>query len=243
MGENISKEELNKLFGLFHLDIRSSQRELEIAYDVLTANKDVSQEYMSAYRKAFEYLMLNHFKSEGGNLTINKEDYYTEEEHCKNILKNLPQPVKEGLQAVQKEVNLSDKARALLAVQKVNLPMFFNAIKKDCSDFFGFKFWTKRQMSNILNECMMNTLVYQDVVFSFTCKFQYEKNELWSFLKNISKYYSSNEHLCKKFQIDKTNLGVTGMAILESDLISNLAETLEHKAEALDCSFSLRTGI
>lgn len=243
MGENISKEELSKLFGLFHLDIRSSQRELEIAYDVLTANKDVSQECMKAYRNTFEYLMLNHFKNQGTKLDINKEDCYTEEEHYKNILKNLPQPVKEGLQAVQKEVNLSEKARVLLAVQKVNLPMFFNAIKKDCSDFFGFKFWTKKQMSNILSECMMNTLVYQDVIFSFTCKFNYEKDELWSFLKNISKYYSSDKHLCKKFQIDKTDLGVTGMAILESDLINNLAETLEHKAEALDCSFSFRTGV
>lgn len=242
MSEHINKDELNKLFGLFHLDIRSSQRELEIAYDVLTANKNVPQEYMKAYRNTFEYLMLNHFKDEGLKLNVKKEDYYTEDEHCKEILKNLSDPIKEGLKEVKKEANLSEKALALLAVQKVNLPMFFKSITQNCCNFFGIQLWTKKRMNKILSECMANPLVYCNMSFSFTCAYYTDRNEVYSFIKNMAKYYSSDKTLCKEFKYNKTPKGVTGWVIIESDLSYHLAETLQNKAEVLDCGVSITSS-
>lgn len=242
MENNSGKDYIDTLFEVFYLDRRASQRELELAYDTLTKDKNLPNSKFHEYRLAFEYLMLNHFKAKYEELNIKKEDYYTEEQHLKNILQNLPEPIKEGIKEVQKEANLSEKALALLAVQKVNLPMFFRSIAKNCCNFFGIQWWTKKSMNKILSECMSNPLVYRNISFSFTCSY-IDRNELYSFVRNMAKYYSADKMLCKEFRYNKTPRGVTGWVIIEDDLSCHLAETLHNKAEVLDCGVSVVSSI
>ena len=63
INKKICKENLDTFFELFKLDKRASKKELELAYEVPTKNKNnLSNEKHKAYRKAFEFLMTYHFE-------------------------------------------------------------------------------------------------------------------------------------------------------------------------------------
>ena len=54
------KTKIDECFKLFKLDSRASQKELELAYEVLTKGKNDVQ--LRAYRLAFEFLMTDFYK-------------------------------------------------------------------------------------------------------------------------------------------------------------------------------------
>ena len=60
-------------FEILHLDKRATQKEVEIAYEVLSQDKKSTDEQIRDYRTAFEYLMVNFFN------TVKLEDDNNEE--------------------------------------------------------------------------------------------------------------------------------------------------------------------
>lgn len=237
------EENLDEFFKLFKLDKRASKKELELAYEVLTKNKNnLSNEEHKVYRKAFELLMTYHFKENVDYLkkeNINVEKYMTPEEHYKNINENIvPKNVKENLDMLKDELNFSEKARAILATQKVNLALFYGAISRNSHSFFGIPFWTPKDIKNICKEILLSPLIFKTVMFdlSFT-RYQLDEQiaELFDFAKNLKTFCLDNPKLCKKFTIKKSRLGVTGYCILEEGLCEHVCNMIESKSVCMEC--------
>lgn len=245
-----SKQKLiDDCFGLFKLDNRASQRELELAYDVLTKDKDIPNCTYQEYRFAFEFLMTEFFNATDDthfNEDYHKEDYYTDEEHISNIVSMLPNSVKDGLNSIEKKTGstLSEKARAILATQNVNLPMLFDCITKNCSKFLGFKFWLPKNIKQIIIDSCLNPLEYTTVYYEISYQYYASSDsikDLQDFVISLEKYFNTNEDLCKRYVFHKSGFGVTGSAILESQQAEAFIDMITAKANQTGCFLNINT--
>lgn len=235
---------LERCFKVLNLDRRASKKEVELAYDVLTKDKS-SKNMLEDYRVAFEWLMLNVFNTQDdtGFNDINKEKYYTEDEQYANVLEGLPEPVKEGVDFVEESLgSISDKAKAIFCTQTVNLPMFFDSIFKNKSKFLWFNFWTEKDITNVIAEACLNPIEYTDTTFELTYNRTISSNkhqDLLDFVENLCSFSIPNKKLCKKFEIKKTQYGVTGFFIAEEMWAKKLKNMLIVKANQCGCYLNL----
>ena len=150
---------INACYSLLHLDSRASKKEVEIAYDVLIARKDSTQEQTQNYRFAFEYLMSNVYCD--FTPQNNKEDNET---FFYDVLSTMPDKVEECIEELEEEDTLddeplTDKLKAMWASMHINMPLLFREINKNCIHIFGHQFWTEKHMKKImpaLQLCDMN---------------------------------------------------------------------------------------
>lgn len=246
---NSKQKLIDDCFDLFKLDNRASQKELELAYDVLTKDKDIPNYTYQGYRFAFEFLMTEFFNVTDDthfNEDYHKEDYYTDEEHISNIASMLPNSVKDGLNSIEKETGstLSEKARVILATQNVNLPMFFDCIKKNCTKFLGFKFWSPKNIKQIILDSCLNPLEYTTVYYEISYQYYTSSDlikDLQDFVVSLEKYFNTNEDLCKRYIFRKSEFGVTGSAILESQQAEAFIDMMTAKANQTGCFLNINT--
>lgn len=244
----MTKKIIDKYFEIFHIDSRSSQRELELAYEVLTKNRDLSDEKLREYRLAFEYLMLNHFSIKDDlnfDKEINKDDYLTEEEQYQSVLGVIPEKVEKSLNYCETVLgSLKDKAKVIFATQKVNLPLFFKNITTNCHNFLGFHFWTEKDITKIINESCLNPLQYQTILFEMTNNeaiFESRSSEYNKFFSNIKRYFCYDKKTCPVFKYDLTEYGVTGMVTLEESLTEQFINLLTTKSKQMNVYLNLTT--
>lgn len=235
---------IDECFGLLKLDNRASKQEVELAYNVLSSNKNITKEILTLYRRAFEYLMLYVFGMENEDITKNLHDegHFTEEEQINEAVACFPEEVQESVEFVENKFGkLSEKAKLIFATQKVNLPMFFKSVKKHSINFLGFQFWTNRGMSKLIEETCLNPLQYVDVYFELTENLSEipMQEELYSFITALKKFFDCDKKLCKKFEYTKTVYGVMGHSILEENLASSLCKMVSTKADHINCYLNI----
>ena len=245
MKEKQTYEELKDFyFKVLKLDKRSSIKEVELAYNVLT-KEEKSNKKLKKYRIAFEWLMMNVFNCQDDTkfCQINKEDYYTEEQHYSNIVASLPKPVKNSVKQVEKIIgNLSDKAKAIFCTQTVNLPMFFDSIWKNKKRFLCFDFWTAKDMQKIISETCLNPIQYESVTFEMSFS-EFVSNtkleDLRSFVQGLSIFSKLHKDVCKKFITHNTKCGISGFYIAEEGWSDKIKNMMIIKADHCDCYLSL----
>lgn len=231
---------IKECYELFKLDERASKSEVEIAFDVLTSSKNLPAEQYRCYRLAFEFLM----KEVYHELTTIEEQEEIENEKFSSVVNVIPECVKKGIESWERfnDEELSDKVKALFATQKVNLPMFFDAILKNSRRFINFFFWTSKDIDNIVEQTCLNPLSYNDITFELTyngieCIDRYI--DLRDFVNNIKKMYSKDKFLCKKFICHNTQFGIMGHCILEHSLAEGMVQMFRTKAKQVDCCLNL----
>lgn len=235
---------IEECFDILKLDNRASKQEVELAYDVLSSDKNITKERFMLYRRAFEYLMLNVFDMQDESITENlhKEGHFTEDEQINDAVACFPEEVKESVQFVENNLGkLSEKAKLIFATQKINLPMFFKSIKKYRTNIFGFQFWTTKNMSKLIEETCLNPLQYVDICFELTENLSDIpiQDELYSFIVGLDKFFNSDKNLCKKFEYTKTRYGVMCYCILEENVAQSLCKMVSTKAEHINCYLNI----
>ena len=119
---------IDEYFKLFKLDSRASQKELELAYEVLTKNKNDVQ--LREYRLAFEFLMAEFYKAidvKTDSETPQVEDIKDFDKEAKICINTAPKPVRDAIEWANKDgITLSDATTLACATQHINLPILYH---------------------------------------------------------------------------------------------------------------------
>lgn len=240
-----NNKEIELHFSILNLDTRASQKEVELAYNTLTGDKKTPIEHIKIYRNSYEYLMKNVF-----NVINEEEDILltNEDEIYDTFIKCIPQKVKDSLENLEKitKVELSNKAKSLMATQKLNVPMLFNAIHENKRRIFGFRFWTSKDMHNIIHDACVEMIEYKDMTFELTYDHWVETDKILnirSFVKGLKNTVCEDKKLTKKFKIKNTQFGIIGHVICDSNTCEALRNMLENKANQAVCNLSMTYGI
>lgn len=237
------KDIISEYFELFHLDERASQKELEIAYDVITKDKLLSE--LGMYRNAFEYLMCNYYHC------VDTKDKITEENakeildnEIKQAIKSTPNTVKNALQfATKMGLSIDESAKLIWSTQIINLPMFFKSISKRIRNFLWFKYITGEDIKQIIIESVLNPIHYTTTTFEFyNLESSVFSEDIKDFIYNIRYFYSKENNLCKTFDIKETSLGVNGFVILEEGLSNQFIDLIRNKAIQTNSILNLVTN-
>lgn len=225
------QKKLDACFDLFNLDERASQRELEIAYEVLTKDKKDTQ--LRVYRLAFEFLMTNFYKAVDVKTEV-ETDIPTQEDldlEAKVCLKTAPTPVRDAIKFANNEgISLNEACTLAWATQNINLPMLFQNICTNCHKFFGIKWWTKTDILTIIKNCVMNPLEYRTCTFELSAESMLSTDEARIFVKSLQELYQEDTYLCPRFDVKNTARGSMGFVIVERDLREHLVNMLQTKA-------------
>ena len=230
-------------FEILHLDKRASQREVEIAYEVLSQDKKSTDKQIRDYRTAFEYLMTNYF-----NIVETKNEKEQEEEvetisesSYSQIIEQVPYEIKNSIDELATLVGdeLNERVKALLSVQNINLSMFITNIYKLKRKFLNISFWTKSDMLKILQNCCLNPLLYSTATFEMNYPFKDDRtSDLQKSIINISKAYKKESFLCPVFDVKKTKSGIDAYVTLESNQMNMLKVYLKNKSAQWDCNLN-----
>lgn len=230
-------------FEILHLDKRATQKEVEIAYEVLSQDKKSTNAQIRDYRTAFEYLMVNFFntvKLEDDNNEEYKEQS-TSEIAYSQIIEQVPYEIKDSIDELSTLVGeeLNNRVKALLAVQNINLSMFITNIYKFKKKIFNFIFWTKKDMLKVFQNCCLNPLLYSTATFEVNYPVKDNRvKDLQKSIINISKTYKKESYLCPVFDVKKTKLGVDVYATLETNHMNMLKVYLKNKSVQWDCNLN-----
>lgn len=223
---------IDECFKLFKLDSRASQKELELAYEVLTKGKNDVQ--LRAYRLAFEFLMADFYKvvdvkTEADTPEVQaKEDINTESKIC---IQSAPTPVRDAIVFANKEgIDLNDACTLSWATQNINLPMLFQNICTNCHEFFGIKWWTKNDILQIFKNCVINPLEYRTCTFELSATSLLSIEDARVFVSSLQELYKEDDYLCPRFDVKKTAMGSMGFVVVEKDLREHLVSMLHTKA-------------
>ena len=230
-------------FEILHLDKRASQREVEIAYEVLSQDKKSTNKQIRDYRTAFEYLMTNYFNIvETENEKGQQEEVETmPESSYSQIIEQVPYEIKNSIDELATLVGdeLNERIKALLSVQNINLSMFITNIYKLKRKFLNISFWTKSDMLKILQNCCLNPLLYSTATFEMNYPFKDNRtSDLQKSIINVSKAYKKESFLCPVFDVKKTKLGVDAYVTLESNQMNMLKTYLKNKSVQWDCNLN-----
>ena len=230
-------------FEILHLDKRASQREVEIAYEVLSQDKKSTNKQIRDYRTAFEYLMTNYF-----NIVETKNEKEQEEEveaisesSYSQIIEQVPYEIKNSIDelATLTGDELNERVKALLSVQNINLSMFITNIFKLKRKIFNFTFWTKKDMLKIFQNCCFNPLLYSTATFEVNYPVKDNRvKDLQKSIINISKTYKKESYLCPVFDVKKTKYGVDAYVTLEANQMNMLKIYLKNKSVQWDCNLN-----
>lgn len=231
-------------FEILHLDKRASQKEVEIAYEVLSQDKKSTDKQIRDYRTAFEYLMTNYF-----NIVETKNEKEQQEEEIgtisessySQIIEQVPYEIKNSIDELVTLTGgeLSERIKALLSVQNINLSMFITNIYKLKRKFLNICFWTKNDMLKIFQNCCLNPLLYSTATFEMG--YQYKDSRIKDLQKsiiNISNVYKKESYLCPVFDVKKTKLGVDVYVTLESNQMNMLKNYLNNKSTQWNCNLN-----
>lgn len=226
------QEKLNACFGLFHLDERASQKELELAYDVLTKGK--TEQQLRAYRLAFEFLMTDFYKAVDVKTEDNTQECQPQEDinaESKICIQSAPTPVRDAIVFANKEgITLNDACTLSWATQNINLPMLFQNICTNCHNLFGIKWWSKNDILQIIKNCVMNPLEYRTCTFELSATSLLSIEDARVFVSSLQDLYKEDDYLCPRFDVKKTATGAMGFVIVEKDLREHLVNMLHTKA-------------
>lgn len=230
-------------FEILHLDKRASQKEVEIAYEVLSQDKKSTDEQLRDYRTAFEYLMVNFFNTVKLKDDSNEEykEQSTSEIAYSQIIEQVPYEIKDSIDELSTLLGeeLNDRVKALLAVQNINLSMFITNIYKFKKKIFNFIFWTKKDMLKVFQNCCLNPLLYSTATFEVNYPVKDDKvKELQKSIINISKTYKKESYLCPVFDVKKTKYGVDAYVTLEANQMNMLKVYLKNKSVQWDCNLN-----
>ena len=231
-------------FEILHLDKRASQREVEIAYEVLSQDKKSTNKQIRDYRTAFEYLMTNYF-----NIVETKNEKERQEEEVEaisessysQIIEQVPYEIKNSIDelATLTGDELNERVKALLSVQNINLSMFITNIFKLKRKIFNFTFWTKKDMLKIFQNCCFNPLLYSTATFEVNYPVKDNRvKDLQKSIINISKTYKKESYLCPVFDVKKTKYGVDAYVTLEANQMNMLKIYLKNKSVQWDCNLN-----
>lgn len=223
---------IDECFKLFKLDSRASQKELELAYEVLTKGKNDVQ--LRAYRLAFEFLMTDFYKAVDVKTDTDtpqsqpQENLDTEAKVC---IQTAPTPVRDAIKYANNEgISLNEACTLAWATQNINLPMLFQNICTNCHEFFGIKWWTKNDILTIIKNCVMNPLEYRTCTFELSAESLLSTDEARVFVKSLQELYQEDTYLCPRFDVKDTARGSMGFVIVERDLRGHLVNMLHTKA-------------
>lgn len=230
-------------FEILHLDKRASQREVEIAYEVLSQDKKSTDKQIRDYRTAFEYLMTNYFNIiETKNEKEQEKEVETiSESSYSQIIEQVPYEIKNSIDELATLVGdeLNERIKALLSVQNINLSMFITNIYKLKRKFLNISFWTKSDMLKILQNCCLNPLLYSTATFEMNYPLKDDRtSDLQKSIINISKAYKKESFLCPVFDVKKTKSGIDAYVTLESNQMNMLKVYLKNKSAQWDCNLN-----
>ena len=230
-------------FEILHLDKRATQKEVEIAYEVLSQDKKSTDEQIRDYRTAFEYLMVNFFNTV--KLKDDSDEEYKEQSTSEiaysQIIEQVPYEIKDSIDELSTLLGeeLNNRVKALLAVQNINLSMFITNISKLKKKIFSFIFWTKKDMLKIFQNCCFNPLLYSTATFEVNYPVKDDRvKDLQKSIINISKTYKKESYLCPVFDVKKTKLGVDAYVTLETNHMNMLKVYLKNKSVQWDCNLN-----
>lgn len=235
-------------FKLFNLNNKASQKELEIAYDVLTKNIS-DDELMKEYRFAFEYLMTNFYGAVSSGTDeedisgVSKEEQKKQEAY-ETIVNSSPIQVKNSIEELSSLLGdeLLDRVKALFAIQQVNLSMFITNIYKRKRKLFGLSFWLKQDMVKIFEECCLNELQYATATFDIELPdiiFDSKISAIQESIKGIAESYIKEPLICPRFDVKNTKFGVSCYITLEINHMTMLEDYLQNKAKLLECNLNM----
>lgn len=239
----MSVDIIDDYFRLFNLDRRSSIRELEIAYNVITKNLDQGEIFV--YRNAFEYLMTEFY------CVVEKqqpEEECNEQEDLWEAINNIPKTVIDSVFWCEENIlhqKLSDKARLIWSIQTINMPVFFNNILTKCKNIFGFKLWTEKDMANIIKESCLNEIEYETVCFDMSADIyrNITIREIKSFVKSLKEIFKKDNYSIKKFITNDNELGASGYVIADKTTCCHICNMLKNKAEHFDLNLNISTTL
>lgn len=239
------KNIIDEYFTLFHLDNRASKEELEIAYDVITKDKNIHSDELGMYRNAFEYLMCNHYCCV--NIKNEEEIQNTKEAFDNDIIqtiKRAPSNIKNALQFANKAgISIGSSAKLIWSTQIINLPMFFKSMSKRVKKFLWFKYITGKDINEILKESVLNPINYTTTTFElYNVDSTVLSTDIKDFISNIKNFYTKEQNLCKIFDTKETLMGVTGFLVLEEDLSNQFIELVHNKAIQTNSVLNLVTN-
>ena len=223
---------IDEYFKLFKLGSRASQKELELAYEVLTKGKNDVQ--LRAYRLAFEFLMTDFYKVvdvKTDSETPQVEDIKDFDKEAKICINTAPKPVRDAIEWANKDgITLSDATTLAWATQNINLPILYHKICTTCHNFFGLKWWTKNDIIEIIKTCVLNPLEYRTCTFELSSNNVLQTDEIQKFVKSLQDLYAEDTFLCTRFDIRNTKNGTMGFVVVERGLREHLVNMLQTKA-------------
>lgn len=229
-------------FELLHLDKRATQKEVELAYEVLTKDEGVTEAQIRDYRTAFEYLMINFFHAVDTQEEPSEEETPSQEMAYSQIIENAPLDIRNSIDELSTLVGeeLNNRTKALFAIQNVNLSMFITNIYKSKRKLFGFSFWTKSDMLKVFQNCCVNPLLYSTATFEMNYPIYNKKEikQLQKSIKNLSNIYKKEATICPVFEVEKTELGVDAYVTMETNQMNMLKMFLKNKSEQWDCNLN-----
>lgn len=239
----IDKTIMKHCYKILKLDERASRQEVELAYDVLMHNSDNTPEQSKNYRFAFEYLMANIY------CTAVDNEQEKIEELTNDIIATMPDEVEDALNIIEQEGeeigfgSLTDKIKVMWSTMKVNLPLLYVNIKKNCYNFFGFRIWTEKKISNIIKMSCLNPLEYENMSFIIESEYEdeddiMETKRLYRFVKSIKDLYKNNG-LCQEFKISRNKNCIYGSVIAEKDTQDKIQTYLKSRISSDNYSFML----
>lgn len=224
--ENKEREYIQNCYEALKLDERASQKEVELAYEVLTKNCLI--EDLKFYRVAFEYLMNKVYGYKGERILTKTK---------KNSDNSIITSSCEIINDTPENENISFYGAY------VENDVFLNCLKKGVKKFFNFNFYTINDIYKALNMAEVGEYLYDKIFFDIslnkapiiTSNFKREQQDLIDFVENLKKFYFTNANnlLCAEFKISKTELGVSGMITIETSAGQALIKNLEAKARFL----------
>lgn len=241
------EENLDSLFAFFKLDRRASQKELELAYEVLTKDiKNIPNSIYKEYRKNFEILMTYHFHKKSD--FKQDERFMSNEQHFKNVRDNIiPKKLNDIFDETEEEedITISDRARTILATQRINLVLFTKKITEHCLNIFGFKIWREKDIEKVIKDSCLNSVMFKNIFFELgfnanpSSTLLSEVHSLQDYTEGLKKLLNYNKKTCKYFAYKKTLFGVVGSAILEENLSERFLDMLNNKADITGCYLSV----
>lgn len=236
----MSVDIIDDYLNLFHLDRRSSVRELEIAYDVIT--KDLDEGEIFVYKRAFEYLMIEFYG------VVEKENIPEDnelEDDILGILEDTPQEIIDSVEWCEENIMgepISDKVKVLWTTQSVNLPMLAQNLLTNCKNIFGFKIWTENDICNILKQSCLNPIEYHTLCFDISSRTTKPK-EVKSFVKSLKKLFKIENISIQRFITSENEVGVIGYVIAERKTCLHILNLIRHKCEQYDYCLNVSTTI
>ena len=240
---------IDAYFKILKLDNRASQTELELAYDVLTKDSNLSNSELQLYRTAFEYLMCNFYKA----VDIEEECTDSDDKEMAfydTAIECIPENINSALDKFEElsDIELNNKLKTIFATQIVCLPMFFNSIMENCTKFLWFKFWSKNNMYKILKDTVFCNLKYTLICVELSCDISelHKRNDIISFMTSLKKSFCDRHNkksLCPKFTVEKTTSGCMSMVLIENSFSEHLKKLIYNKSKILDCNCSMTTEV